>query len=353
MRISGKPLVALLAEASFQIGSGHLIETFNIARAAQRVQLPVVMRVNKDAPVGLLEHAPVPVGLVSDFSAETLAREAMSLVKQGCSLVITNFRRVTDAQVQALQAAGLKVVCIDELGNTHLNCDLVVNTSIVTDYHHYTSTNPNFRFVAGPKYLAMTEEFQSLNQRARVIRNKIQSLVITMGGTNPTGTTAKIVEALAGGTTLEIEKHVVVGGGFAHAAELEVALSRHRGANVIVHRNLKSLAELLARSDVGFTVGGNTLSEMACVGTTALVLYEMPHEKDQAMAFQDRGFGVCVGSAVDTFRNVIVQALEYVGDRDFRERSSRVGRELVDGRGAQRILVLSLNLIGYQCSGLL
>jgi len=353
MRVSGKPLVALLAEASFQIGSGHLVETFNIARAAQHVQFPVEMRVNKDAPVGLLEHAPVPVTLVNDFSSETLAREAVSLVKKGCSLVITNFRRVTDAQVQALQAAGLKVVCIDELGNTHLNCDIVVNTSIVTDYHRYTSDNPNFRVVAGPKYLAMAEEFQSFNQGARVISNTIESLVITMGGTNPTGTTSKVVEALAGGTALEIEKHVVIGGGFAHRAELEMSLRRHGGTNLIVHRNLKSLAELLARSDVGFTVGGNTLSEMACVGTTALVLYEMPHEKDQAMAFQDRGFGVCVGSGIDTSRDIIVQALEHVGDRDFRVRSSAVGRELVDGRGAQRILGLSLDLIGHPFSGLL
>jgi UDP-2,4-diacetamido-2,4,6-trideoxy-beta-L-altropyranose hydrolase len=336
--------IALLAEASTLIGSGHIAENFHIAQAALRFGIRTRMWINRDVPPGLLEYAPIDVKLVDDFQPENLFRIASDSISVGCKLAITNFRRISNDQVHALQTNALKILCIDELGGSHLDCDIVVNPSIVSGYHHYTSDNPNFRVMTGPRYLAMSEEYERLNSTPKYIPEKIRSIIVTMGGTDRSGATLNIIRALD-----EFKEdtlvNVVIGGGFAHAGDLQEHIGSKPHPNVVVHSNLKSLGQFLFDSDIGFTAGGNTLAEMACVGTPALVLYEDPHEKDHGMAFQEKGFGVCIGRGADSPIEMILKALEDLSDRDRRDAFSRAGRELVDGKGAERILDAALELM--------
>jgi spore coat polysaccharide biosynthesis predicted glycosyltransferase SpsG len=95
---------------------------------------------------------------------------------------------------------------------------------------------------------------------------------------------------------------------------------------------------LLFEGDVGFTAGGNTLYELACVGTPALVLYEDDHEMEQGIEFQRNGFGVCLGRGVGVTKSRIWRELDKLEEPDVRETWSRKGRSVVDGQGVERVL---------------
>lgn len=340
------PLVALLAEASPQIGTGHVVEIFSIARTAVRHGIPVELWVNQDAPKELLEFAPCHVGVTDNFLNESLQQLAKTLRHQGCFLAITSFRRVTDSQIDALRQERIIVVCIDELGNTELDCNLVINPSIVTEYHRYTSKTPQFRVCAGPQYMPLSEQYGGLHQQPRLFTAGIQNIVIAMGGIDRSGATLRIIESLFDWRR-DVTKHLVVGAGFAHMAKLESKLNTVQNAGFVIYQKLSSLSDLLTLSDVGFTAGGNTLCELACVGTPAVILFEDPHERKQGLAFQERGFGICLGSGTDVTKEQIWSTLDMLESPKRRQAMCDVGRSLVDGRGAERILTSILEFIGY------
>lgn len=337
--------MTLLAEASSQIGTGHVVETFSLANVAQERDILVEIWLNKETPQGLYTSASCPVRVIDNFSTENLEQIRKSLPQKQRHLVVTNFRRITNLQIAALRQDGeRRIACIDELGDVKLDCDLVVNPSPVTDYHRYRSDNPRFKLVVGPQYISLAKEYQALHRHPRKFEGPIQNIVITMGGTDRSGATLKIVKSLLDWRS-NVTKHVVVGSGFSHTRELGAILNQADETGFVVHRGLSSLANLLSQCDVGFTAGGNTLCEMACVGTPALILYEDPHEREQTLAFQAQGFGICLGSGLNTKKEQIWEALNTLEAPEQREAFCRTGRVLVDGRGTERILASMLELV--------
>ena len=111
------PSVAILTEASRDVGTGHVFESYALLRAAQKRGLLADLWVNQDASAGLLESAPCSPHLTLDFIPSSMDIIAGNLLRQGISLAVTNFRRIINEQVMCLQNRGIQVVCIDELGN--------------------------------------------------------------------------------------------------------------------------------------------------------------------------------------------------------------------------------------------
>lgn len=339
--------VALFAEARAAIGTGHLVETFAIAGAAASIGLRVKIVVPADAPATLLERAPVPVELVASFAPDVLRRAGQALRAEGIRLATTNMREITNEQVRALAAAGIDVICVDELGDRHLDCLVVVNPSAVAGRRRSASTSPAFRIYGGPEYLALGGEYASRHATPRQFTGPLRSLVVTMGGVDRTRATLRIVEALADWRPA-VERHVVVGA----AADWEDELARliaRSPTTWAVHRNPPSLADLLGQADVGLTAGGNTLLEMACLGTPALILHEDPHEEEQARALAAEGFGEWLGRGVDVSASRLHAALDRLDDPTRRRAQSAAGRRLVDGQGATRIArLLAEHLAGVR-----
>lgn len=338
---SSPPAIALLAEASSSIGTGHAFEAFALARASQDRGVAVELWMNSAAPEGLRDMAPIPPRITPDFSIEGLAGIAESIAAREFTLAVTNFRRTTNQQVQALQGRGIHVVVTDEWGNTRLDCPVVVNTSIVKEYHTYESNHPSFRLYSGPEYLPLSREYQRLHEMPRQIAGPIQQIVVAMGGTDRTGGTLPIVESLLG-RYRDIDVHIVAGPAFGYLDQLYALLGNKLGHGFQVYRDLPGLAGLFSQCDVGFSMGGDTLYEMACVGTPAIVLYEEEHERMQGMAFQEHGAAFCLSSTVEAEPSQIRAALEALEDPQRRREMSNAGRSLVDGRGSERTLAVVL-----------
>ena len=344
-----RPGILLLAEASQDIGTGHAVEAFALADAARQLGVPVELWLDAAAPAALLGMAPCPVRWAEDLSPETLALIAVEAKTRGCRVAVTNFRRVTNDAVRALLGVGLEVVCIDEWGHLKLDCAAVINPSIVTDYHQYESDHPDFRLHAGPQYLALSAEYQHLHGAPRVSTGPVKSVVVAMGGTDRTGGTLPVVEGLLGWRQ-DVEVHIVAGPAFVHLSRLEELLKCAPGSGLHLHRNLPTLAHLLATCDVGFNMGGNTLYEMACVGTPAIALYEEEHERRQGLAFEELGAACCLGPAADVKPGRVNAALDLLSDPQKRTAMSSRGRAIVDGGGAQRVIALALGLADVQAS---
>ncbi len=328
--MKARPYIAFLAEGSPTIGTGHVVETLNLARVSLDKGVMPAVWLNTDTPSGLIDGFPVRIEMVRNFGVEALEPLANEIAARGIRRVVTNLRCVTNEQVGVLRRKGFNILCIDEWGNRDLDCDAVVNTSPVADYHRYSSTNPGFKMYTGVGYLPLSPEFQTFHEMKRRHTGPTRSVVVSMGGVDRTGATIRLVQEIQR-IRPDVTIHVVLGAGFTHVLD-------PGGNNVMVYRNLPGLAALLSRCDIGFTVGGNTLIEMACVGTPAVVLFEEPHEKQQTKVLESQGFGLCLGACTSFTSADIRYALEYFDDPAVRIRHSQAGKMLADGKGALRIL---------------
>ena len=271
---------------------------------------------------------------IESVGPEHLRDCARSIRAAGVRIALTDFRCVTDAQLFALSESGLTTYCIDELGGRALRCAAVFNPTVLEHRHQYGRENGP-RVFAGPAYFPLAPEYAKRHAKGRAFTGGIRSLVVTMGGVDRSGTTIRVLDALDAWTA-DVQRHVVLGGAFAWQNEFETYLAS-AGARWNVHRNPSGLADLCGEADVAITAGGNTLYELASLGTPAIVLHEDPHEAEQGQAFQERGFGCWVGEGTRFDSTALLTALARLEGSDVRNVQSAAGRSIVDGGGAGRI----------------
>lgn len=305
----------------------------------------VLLWVSDSAPPAILETFNVPYRTFQSLSFGTEAEKIRNeLASEKCGVALFNMRRIDNDILSRFRNDNLKLICIDELGGRHLDCDVIINPSIVSKYHNYSSGNQNIRIFTSPLYLSMSPEFMQAHKRDRDFRGEIQTVSVCMGGVDRTGATLRIMDALAHWKPA-VRKNILLGGGFLHTREVYKKTAILKDHHFFIHQNISDIASLFLESDVAFTAGGNVLAELACLGTPAIVLYEDDHERENGIAFEALGFGFCVGAGIEATTEAIVNALQKYEDEALRRTHSPRGKELVDGKGAGRILDIIRELV--------
>jgi spore coat polysaccharide biosynthesis predicted glycosyltransferase SpsG len=136
---------------------------------------------------------------------------------------------------------------------------------------------------------------------------------------------------------LGIELHAVVGGGVSCSDEY-VRLA-DEGAHVHFNLNALAMRDLMDAADLAISGGGQTLYELACRGLPAVVVNLIDNQTEDIRGFSSRGFAVlaCRWDAADLLDRVESGVREiWHGAR--REAVSAIGRSLVDGQGAFRLV---------------
>ena len=163
------------------------------------------------------------------------------------------------------------------------------------------------------------------------IRKDVKNILITMGGSDPTCQTEKILSALVE-NNVDANMDVVIG----------MAYKKLRFTNYdlrfTIHYDAKNMAELMAKADMAFVAGGITLYEAASMGLPVIVIAQDKYQELAAMEFQKRGFGKYLGFFSDVTKDMISEGFkELINDYDRRKKMSDIGRGLVDGKGVYRV----------------
>jgi len=330
--------LAVLAEYSRDIGSGHLMESMAVVETASRRGWAVSLWISESAPASLRERTKVPLQFFGDFMQQKeILNVKRQILRSNYDAVVFNFRRMSNAVLANFQADQLSLICIDELGQRFLDCDVVINPSIVEHFHHYSVQNDRPRVFAGPQYLSLADDFCTAHDSERTFADDLKVISVSMGGVDRTGTTLRLLEALC---RLEpmIKKNIILGGGFVFEKEVERQKELYKDRNFNFYRNISPVASLFLESDIVFTAGGNTLYELACLGTPAIVLYEDEHEKETGLAFERQGFCRCLGSGREVSTEEVLKAIDGFRLKSQRQAQAVRGRALVDGKGVGRTL---------------
>jgi len=161
-------------------------------------------------------------------------------------------------------------------------------------------------------------------------------MLLTMGGSDSTNATGRILSALTSSRDDWPRITVVLGSANRHKTDLKEQFGSHEG--LVFFEDVTNMAELMAEADLAITAGGTTCWEMAFMGLPFLVVVNADNQERVAETIGKLRFGINLGQTADLRDERIIEAARLLGARPDirREMSSRV-RASVDGRGTWRI----------------
>jgi spore coat polysaccharide biosynthesis predicted glycosyltransferase SpsG len=131
---------------------------------------------------------------------------------------------------------------------------------------------------------------------------------------------------------------VVVGGSNPHYEELQSVINDSH-SSIRLQRNVTNMPDLMAGADLAISSGGTTVWELAFMGLAALVGMIAPIEELLLDGLKQQRLFVHIGwfsqLSVEQLAEALIAAMQ---DGKMRSHASLLGRKLVDGDGAVRVL---------------
>jgi spore coat polysaccharide biosynthesis predicted glycosyltransferase SpsG len=233
--------------------------------------------------------------------------------------------------IRSAQNQGVPVISIHDLGLQLLPSDIIIDGSIAPK-----QLGPSFQpmsYRSGTDYMILDPIYSWLHQEKKQIRDSIQSIYVNLGG----GDSARFYPAILEGLKL-LEKEIEVVGVPGFISWGQEALAQQNWGRLRFRWESHDLDRILFNADAAITAGGVSAYEALCAGTPLLC---MSYDHFQQITISNIGVrGGCIdlgpGDALNPSTVAgLVSHLE--SDREKRANMSRIGRSIVDGRGAERV----------------
>lgn len=323
--------VLIVTEANNKVASGHLFECLVCYEELQK-DCNAYLMVNADMPMLFKKRLPKQyIEYQSNIQneAETLA---YYVLEYRITIIVFNLRELKNSFLHKMrELVNTGIICVDEFGHRTLDADIIINPMISEKYWVYDSKAEMY---CGAEYLVLNPEIVEYHKLDKHINERIEKITVSMGGIDAPGTTLKMAQWLP--EMLEdVEINLVIGGGFSYKDELDIIIGNNR--RIAIYQNIDFLYDLFYQSDLAICAGGNTLHELAVIGTPTLVIPSMPHEFQNGQAFQRKGFSICCDMAEQLSRQSFEQNLSGLYGTGIRRDMKVCGKRIADGRGSERV----------------
>jgi spore coat polysaccharide biosynthesis predicted glycosyltransferase SpsG len=278
------------------------------------------------------EWAPAESRINSVGDLEATQREVRRL---GAAAVVVAGRNVTEDYLRALADTGTAVLMLDSEAALKYPCSLVVNPLLTPSLKAYRYERGT-QLLLGRKFALVRGVFR----RQRTIRATEQPgpfrALVAMGDDDCDQTMLRTQQLL---DMPKVDK-VSIACRTHHPSYHDMRdFADESGGRVEVVTEPKELMTRLVRAHFALTCGDAWSLELCCVGIPQLVLPTKPAHQLNAKRMDDEGVATFLGAADDVTFEQLAEAVGIVLD-DPMERlgMSRCARNLIDGRGGDRIV---------------
>jgi UDP-2,4-diacetamido-2,4,6-trideoxy-beta-L-altropyranose hydrolase len=345
-RLDGRSLV-LRADASTAGGTGHLMRCLALAQAwvdlggAARWLLAeaAASLLARIAAEGIpVEHLGVPAGSPADAAAL-----CGRLAADPASAAVVDGPAFGSPYLASLAEAASRVLLIDDMASAGATYPVgyVLNQNAHADRADYPRGGP-CRYLLGLRYVLLRREFRPPPAPRRV-PGIARNLLVTFGGSDPRGMTARTIGALGRLPPRILRRltvRVIVGAASRDAGRIigDAEAATRSGLDVSVLRAVTDMPSQLAWADLAVTSGGSTVWELARYGCPALVAETVPVEERLVSGLVRVGlFGLLGPERGLDERKMADEIAAKAEDRAWRAEMSSLGMQLVDGDGAGRV----------------
>ncbi len=272
------------------------------------------------------------LGEANDISA-TLAQ----IRRLGAAAVVVCGSSIAPDYLEALRESGTYILALDPNSNEVIPADLLVHPFLNPAKKSHHRVTIGGQILAGRKYALVRGIFR----RQRTIRAQEQPApyraLIAFGDDDTALQTLPRTEQL-----LEMEKvskvSILTRSHHPQYEEIKDYCSKSGGRAEVI-TEVKELMTRLVRSHFVLTSGDTTALEMCCTGLPQLAITHSAKHTVSAKRMDDEGMATYLGEVNDVSFDVLKEAVDVLLDDPMERLSmSRCARNLVDGRGGDRIV---------------
>jgi UDP-2,4-diacetamido-2,4,6-trideoxy-beta-L-altropyranose hydrolase len=275
--------VLFRADGNPTTGLGHVVRCQALAQALQPAFAGIF--VLRDPAPALQEQLTTAGLTVQAVPAEVPPglpeAEWLSTQLQPTDVLVLDGYHFAPAYQRRLAAAGVALVCLDDLITPPLWADMVLNQAGGVGTAAYAQV-PLARLCLGPAYALLRPPFWQATAEETPAAGPLR-LFLNMGGADPTDQTAALLPRLHRQFP-SYQLEVVTGAAYPHQAALQ-KLARTLGAGVTLHHNLSATAlAALLRTCQAFVCPPSGVAYECCAAGGAVLLH--PTADNQRALFE-------------------------------------------------------------------
>lgn len=326
---SQMPQVLIRADASPQIGGGHVVRTLSLGLALQEAGFEVSFATRPET------HATIPflgdcgfrlIGLDCPVEHETSTlREHFPHGLE--AMVIDHYQRGISFEKQCRQFCRSLMVLDDEPLRAH-DCDLLLDQTLGRQPQEYRGwVAADCRILAGTAFALLRPQFARARSRlALQPRKALNRLLLMSGASDPLNLTGWVLKALA-----ELPESLnldVIGSG-------PTDFATHHQARF--HGNVADVAAFMAAADLAIGAAGSASWERCCLGLPSLLFVIAENQRQIGLQLERAGVARNLGRPGELKAGEFCDLLRQIrAHPDWLTSASLRSFELCDGQGASR-----------------
>ena len=336
-----RPAILFRADASHAMGLGHVARLCALIEEIDPAAAEPIALFGGDDTAAVWLHGQ---GLATNVRPWTTDDVLAAADRPDLRAVVVDGPELADALIPALLARRVRTVLIDDRGHCALPVDTVVNHNFHAPVLA-SSYSAAHRCLLGRDYLLLRRAIRRYTRGSCRPRDIARlRVVVSFGGSDPVGATARIVELVPSNRPLDLL--VITGPGYRDDRALHAAAKAAvaAGHTIEVRHDPPDPGALFIAADAAICSAGGTLGELAYLGCPALGFAIV---RDQVLAARSQARGGLIASGrslADTDDDAVrAELLAFLlGDRRRREYRERAV-DTADGLGARRVVAEALS----------
>lgn len=363
--------VVFRADASLQIGTGHVMRCLTLADAlaSRGADCHFICREHAGNLVefigskGYTVHVLPAVTSSDDESAVNQADSADNELAHGawlgatqsddahaCAAILTGLNPdwlivdhyALDARwEQALKPHYSKLMVIDDLADRPHQCDLLLDQTFGRDPQDYRARVPaECCLLCGSEYALLRHEFAALRSYSlqRRAHPRLSQLLVTMGGVDKDNATGQVLQALSSCVLPPDCQITVVMGPQAPWLEAVRQQAQTMPWPTRVLSGVSDMARLMADSDLAIGAAGATSWERCCLGLPTIMLVLADNQLKVAHGLERAGAARIIQPTYDGLPRLAEILTPLINEQAQLLSISKSAASIVDGSGANAVI---------------
>ena len=278
--------VFIRADGGEKIGLGHVMRMMVLAKELKKTNEVVFICRNDDpifnVGIQILKDNNFKVECIKNNCVDEIV-DLQKIYKADC--IITDSYDVDENYFNKIKKKFKVSGYVDDINRCYMNVDFILNQNInALDIDYNATTNKDTTFFLGAKYCLIRDEFIN-SYKKKVINNKVNNILLTLGGMDEKKNTMKILNILS---KFDKNVHVVAGSAFSKELVYELDEFSKRHNNILIHKNA-NMAELMRQCDIAISGCGSTIYELSSMRVPAIGIIISYNQKQVAYKMKSEG----------------------------------------------------------------
>ncbi|MFN4151394.1 MAG: UDP-2,4-diacetamido-2,4,6-trideoxy-beta-L-altropyranose hydrolase [Candidatus Sericytochromatia bacterium] len=268
--------VFILTEGGKGIGFGHITRCTSIYQAFEESYINPKFIINGDDSI---------IDLVNNFNYSIFNwidnfEELKDDLLDSDIILVDSYKANSEIYKEISNISKLSVY-FDDFNRIEYPKGIIINGAIGAENLDYS--NQTSKLLLGTNYTPLRKVFWEESKKE--IKEEINSIMITFGGDDMRNLTPKVLKEISTNFP-KLIKNIIIGKSFNNIQEIK----NNSDENTILHffPSPSELKKIMIESDIAISAGGQTLYELASVGTPAIIVSIADNQNNSINGFIEK-----------------------------------------------------------------